>query len=258
MKLSKVTKFLLNTYPLEWKEEWDPCGWSVKFNLSEPIKGIVLAIDLTKEVLDKAVKMDANLILTHHPFKFEETWDIEDIKAPYKRSFLEILKEKRINVLSFHTNYDNDKNGTSHQIAKQLGLSSYEAPYETNYPCILNYETTFNNMVSLIREKLHFNAMRTNIKPTRYSETISKIAILSGSGYIGEINKLALEGFDLIITSDPKWSDWIVYQEINAPVLEIPHLDEQVFVDDMYELLTKNFGQVPIEKVKIIEPYHNI
>lgn len=258
MQIRKLTNFLFNKYPLELKEEWDPCGWSVKFNLSEPLRGVVLGIDLTSEVLQKALEIDANFIFVHHPFKFEETWEEEKIKAPYKQKFLEILKEKRINVLSFHTNYDNDKDGTSHQIAKQLGLIQYRIPYELNYPCLLKYETTFNEIVSKIKNTFCFKAMRTNIAEENYNKPIKKIAILSGSGYIGEINKLAASGFDLIITSDPKWSDWIVYKEINAPILEISHLDEQVFVNDMHKLIKEKFANINIAVVKITEPYHNV
>ncbi|MGV2393484.1 UNVERIFIED_CONTAM: Nif3-like dinuclear metal center hexameric protein [Campylobacter lari] len=204
MQIRKVTKFLLEKYPLERKEIWDSSGFSVKFNQSEKITGVVLAIDLTKKVLDKAIEQNANLIVTHHPFKFESTWESEDLKAPYKREILNILKQKRIHVLSFHTNYDNDEEGTSYEIATQLGLEKFRVPYEQNYPCLLNYKTTPNKIIELIKTKLHFKSFRTNLPKEYLNSEISKIAILSGSGYITEVNALSLAGYDLIITSDIK------------------------------------------------------
>ncbi|WP_338822952.1 Nif3-like dinuclear metal center hexameric protein [Mycoplasmopsis felifaucium] len=257
MQLRKITKFLFEKFPLEFKEEWDPCGWNVKFNLSEKFTGVVIAIDLTNEVLNKAIQTNSNLILTHHPFKFEETWETENIKAPYKTAILEKLKQHRINVLSFHTNYDNDKEGTSHQIAKHLGFWENRKQYEANYPCVLDVEISFNALVNIIKNVFGFKSMRTNL-PIDSNKKIKKLAILSGSGYIAEVNKLTQDGYDLIITSDPKWSDWINYKEINAPILEIPHLDEQVFVDDLFTVLKQKFPTENINYVKLNEPYRNV
>lgn len=258
MQIKKIVDFLLNKYPLKNKEIWDPSGFSVKFNQREKIKGVVLAIDLTNEVLEKAIDLDANLIITHHPFKFEQKWSDEKIKAPYKENIRNKLKEKRISVISFHTNYDNDENGTSHEIAKQLGLDSFIVKYDSNYPCLLNVNISFNEIVNLFKNKLGFSAFRSNLPKEHFNRLFSKVAILSGSGYITEVNKLNFEKTDLIITSDIKWSDWIVYKETNASILEVPHLDEQVFMEKFEELLKNEFNDLKITKVYLKEPYYNL
>lgn len=258
MQIRKVTKYLLEKWPLDLKEEWDPSGFSIKFNLSEPLRGIVCAIDLTQKVFEKALEINANLIITHHPFKFEATWDDEDIKAPYKRAIYQKCKEKRINVLAFHTNYDNQYYGTSYQIIKKLGLENYRQNYEHNYPNLVNYKTTFNDLVKKIKTTFGFKAMRTNLPKDLWNNEISKIAFLSGAGYISEVNAINNLDYDLIITSDIKWSDWIVYKETKANILEISHLDEQVFADDAYQIIKEKFPEVKIELVHINEPYWNI
>nr|WP_318024378.1 Nif3-like dinuclear metal center hexameric protein [Mycoplasmopsis caviae] len=253
-----MTKFLLDKWPLGFKEEWDPSGFSLKFNLAEPLRGIVCAIDLTNEVLNKALEMNANLILTHHPFKFEETWKDEEASAPYKSAIYQICKEKRINVLAFHTNYDNQPCGTSYQIIKKLNLDKYKQNYINNYPNLVKFDTTFNDLVAKIKNAFGFNAMRTNFPKGLWNSQISKIAFLSGAGDIREINNIVKMNYDLIVTSDIKWSDWITYKETGTKILEIPHLDEQVFADDVYEILKQKFHDIPVELVHIDEPYWNI
>lgn len=258
MKLIEVVDFLFNKYPISQKEEWDPSGWSVKYDLNKEITGITLAIDLTSDVLNKAIKSNSNLIFTHHPFLFEETLEEEFLKAPYKKEMLKVLKQKQISVLCFHTNYDNSKYGTSYQITKQLGYSDYVKKYHSNYPCVIELETTINDVIKNIKNTFNFSAIRTNIKKSKLNDKINKIAILSGSGDIVLINELNRKGFDLIITSDPKWNEWILYKETNTPLLEITHLDEQVFVDNMHEVLQKEFKNLKIHVVKMNEPYYNI
>ncbi|MCU9939955.1 Nif3-like dinuclear metal center hexameric protein [Mycoplasmopsis felis] len=68
--------------------------------------GVVLAMDLTSEVLQSAIKNNCNLILSHHPFLFEEHLKDEDVKAPYKREIIKQLRKHQITSYSLHTNYD--------------------------------------------------------------------------------------------------------------------------------------------------------
>ncbi|MBT1321730.1 Nif3-like dinuclear metal center hexameric protein, partial [Mycoplasma bovis] len=73
-----------------------------------------------------------------------------------------------------------------------------------------------------------------------------------------EINKVSSD-YDLIITSDVKWSDWLTYSELQTPILEISHLSEQAFVYDIYSQLKEHFPDRNISMVEIDkEPYSNI
>ncbi|MCE6056275.1 Nif3-like dinuclear metal center hexameric protein [Mycoplasmopsis agalactiae] len=261
MQIRKITNYLIKQYPLENKEEWDPAGWSLKFNLSEKLNGIVVALDLTSEILEKALCSNANLIIIHHPFKFYKTWEEEFVNAPYKSQILKTLKQKRINVLCLHTNYDNHKFGTSFQIAKMLELEQNLAHFEnSNYPiAIKNVDFKLKELVLLINQKLNLYQMRTNIDfDESKNKIIKNIAVFSGSGSISEINKVD-DTYDLIITSDIKWSDWLTYKELKIPILEISHLDEQVFIYDIYNQLSNNFRDITIKLAEIkSEPYRNL
>ncbi|QSF13781.1 Nif3-like dinuclear metal center hexameric protein [Mycoplasma sp. Mirounga ES2805-ORL] len=258
MQLRRLTKYLLEKYPLEDKEDWDPSGFSVKFNLSEKITGIVVGIDLTKEVLDKAIETNSNLIITHHPFKWEDDWETEKINAPYKLDFLEILKEKRINVLCLHTNFDNQDDGTSYQIVKRLKLESNLVPFDDKYAKIIKWNKDIKSLIKLFNTNLNLYQFRSNFNEECFLQNNYNIGILAGSGPIDLANKLSSGYVDLVITSDIKWSDWINYRESKFKILEISHLDEQVFVYKIYEDLVNKFNNLKISTIFIDEPYHNV
>lgn len=258
MKIKQLTEFLFNKYPLSLKEVWDPTGFSFKFNLSEKLTGVVLAIDITDQVVDYAIENNCNVILTHHPFLFEKTMEMEKIKAPYKMSLIKKIKQHRINTISFHTNYDNHIHGTSYQIARFMGIENYSYFQNSGYPCVLNYKTTPNQFIKLLKDKIKINSFRTNLTDAQLNENITKIVLMSGSGFVGDINEWTKKGADLIVSSDFRWSDWINFQQINAPILEVPHLDEHVFVWDVSAQIKKKFDKLNILTFNVEQPYRNI
>lgn len=258
MKIKQLTEYLFNKYPLSLKEIWDPTGFAFKFNLSEKLTGVLLAIDVTEEVINYAIENNCNVILTHHPFLFEKSIELEKIKAPYKIELIKKIKQNRINIISFHTNYDNHIHGTSYQIARFMGIENYSYFQNVGYPCVLNYKTSANEFIKLLRDKIKINSFRTNLNDKELNKNISKIVLMSGSGFVGDINQWTKKGADLIVSSDFRWSDWINFNQIKAPILEVPHLDEHVFVWDLSTQLKKKFNKVNILTFEVSQPYRNI
>ncbi|ENY70214.1 Hypothetical protein, putative NIF3 family protein [Mycoplasmopsis bovigenitalium 51080] len=254
MQIRKVTKYLLEKYPLEKAEIWDPAGFSVKFNLSEKLNGIVCAIDLTHDVLNKAILQGANLIIVHHPFKFAPTWKDELALAPYKATILSDLKKYRINVLSLHTNYDNNFEGTSHQIALALGLQN-KIDFAEPYPCLINANLSINDLKQKLTNSLNLHSFRTN--SMNANQIYQNIAILSGSGPASLALALKNQA-NLILTSDIKWNEWLLYKEHNIDVLELSHLDEQVFAIDICKQIKNKFSDINVTTHLMVEPYTNL
>lgn len=57
------------------------------------------------------------------------------------------------------------------------------------------------------------------------NKIIKNIVVFLGFGVISEISKVDCI-YDLIIISDIKWSDWLIYKEFKILILEISYLDE--------------------------------
>ncbi|WP_029906287.1 Nif3-like dinuclear metal center hexameric protein [Mycoplasmopsis opalescens] len=262
MQIYRLTNYLLSLFPLSKAENWDPSGFSYKHNLRNQLKkNITMSIDLTPEVIQEAIKNDSNLIITHHPFKFYSTWEKEFELAPYKVKILNQLRLHKINVLCLHTNYDSYKEGTSYQIIKKLGFEKdYSRNYylESHYPAVFNFDQKASSIVELVKNKLGYYALRTNLNETEMNQKIKKVAVLSGSGFIGDILKFSKLGIDLFLTSDIPWMSWLIYKEQNIKIIELPHLDEEVFAPHLSSIIKNKFPDLAIEIVKISEPYRNI
>ena len=56
--------------PLALQESWDNCGFSVG-NPDREAKSALIALDCTEEVLDEAIEMGCDIIITHHPLIFK-------------------------------------------------------------------------------------------------------------------------------------------------------------------------------------------
>ena len=100
-------------------EEWDNVG----LMLGEPhksIKGILVALDPTEEVLAEAQEIGADCIITHHPLIFQP------LKAIYTDQplgrFLRKALENEISVIGCHTNLDQALGGVNDVLADSLGI----------------------------------------------------------------------------------------------------------------------------------------
>jgi dinuclear metal center YbgI/SA1388 family protein len=102
---------------------WDKVGLQIG-NLEKDIKKILVALDVTVEVADEAVRTKSDLVLTHHPL----IHDPLDTILSSKTSEKQILKliENGIAAYCAHTNYDAMAGGLNDLIASKLGLVNTE------------------------------------------------------------------------------------------------------------------------------------
>jgi len=69
MKVKDVTNYLETIAPLQLQEEYDNAGLIIG-NGDDQIKGVLICLDITDEVLNEAVNTNCNLIIAHHPLIF--------------------------------------------------------------------------------------------------------------------------------------------------------------------------------------------
>ena len=77
MKLLSIIKYLEKKFPLKLMSEWDKSGLQIlkaksKIDPFREIKNILVCLDLTKSALTTAIENNVHLIITRHPFIFED------------------------------------------------------------------------------------------------------------------------------------------------------------------------------------------
>ncbi|UVD81950.1 Nif3-like dinuclear metal center hexameric protein [Mycoplasma iguanae] len=241
-----IINFLNKKYPLENAEKWDPVGFS--FHFHDNFKKILVCLDVTEDVLKFAQDNKVDTIISHHPFLFYETLKEEYAKAPYKRKMVKKIKESKINIFAIHTNFDSAKDGTAKQIIKNLKIKPEKIIQLDNYNLMIETKITLDKLI-LKLEKNNLKNLASNFDLEKdLNQEIKKIAILPGSGGIEAVINAKKFKANLIITSDLKWSDWLVIKSFNKKVivLEVAHLIESAFINRISEILKKQNDKLEV------------
>ena len=119
MKIKEVVFALERFAPLPLQESYDNAGLQVGLTEVEA-SGALLCLDVTEEVIDEAVSLGCNLIVSHHPLLFHGLKTVSD------RNYVERCVRKAIQndvtVYAAHTNLDNAEDGVNFKIAEKLEL----------------------------------------------------------------------------------------------------------------------------------------
>jgi dinuclear metal center YbgI/SA1388 family protein len=88
------------------------------------VRGVIVALDPTEEVIREARRRRANMVVTHHPLLFRPQRSITPVGTEGR--CLASLLRHGIALYSAHTNLDFARQGTSFALAEVLGLQDIE------------------------------------------------------------------------------------------------------------------------------------
>lgn len=89
------------------------------------VRAVLFGMDVTEALVRRAVELDAQLIITHHPFIFRGIKRI-NYTGPQGR-IISLLMQHGISVIAAHTNYDKAPGGVCDSLAAALGLQTVES-----------------------------------------------------------------------------------------------------------------------------------
>ena len=201
--------------PLSWQEEWDNSGMQVG-NPAQQLKGIVVCVDVTEEVLDTALENGCNLVLSHHPLLFKPLSSIQG-RNYVERCVMKACKHD-ITLYACHTNLDNAPQGINFRLAQKLGLENIKVLEPKVGVYSATGEQVGLGVLGELPEALNAEAFIKKIgsdfslKCVPYSQgatgSVKKVAICSGSG--GTVKQLALDAkADVLLTGEAKYNDYL-------------------------------------------------
>jgi len=105
--------------PLPLQEDYDNAGLLVG-NPKTEVKGVLVSLDLTESVIDEALSLGCNVIVSHHPVIFGK------LKRLTESNYVERAVAKAIRaevaLYAIHTNLDHLQAGVSARMAAELQL----------------------------------------------------------------------------------------------------------------------------------------
>ena len=101
MKCNNILDNLLKVMPRELAMSWDNVGLLAGSKEKE-VKNIVVCLDLSEKLIERAISLKADLIVSHHPLIFSPIKNVTDETSVGKR--LVSLIKNDISYIALHTN----------------------------------------------------------------------------------------------------------------------------------------------------------
>lgn len=240
-KQNELIKLFENEFPLDTQEPWDFSGFSFIAKEEKDLK-IIICLDADKKTILRAIKEDASLIISHHPFCFSTSIE-ESIKLdPTKEELVDLIEKNNISIYSIHTPFDISEIGTHYYLLKKLNLLNNKIA-QNKFSTIVKYSSSFKSLVETIKEKFGLEFLISNWSQSE-NEIVKKIYFAPGAGDIYEFIKYnEHNSCELLVTSDIKWNEQVVLQNLNINFIIVSHKIEEVFIEGIYELIKEKISQ---------------
>ncbi|MBC8318979.1 MAG: Nif3-like dinuclear metal center hexameric protein [Desulfobulbaceae bacterium] len=252
LKLKEFLAFLDSIAPLETAAEWDNVGLMMGDPLQH-ITGVLVALDPTLEVVEEAIDLRVNTIITHHPLFFHPLHSIRT-DTPLG-SLLKKALTHDISIISCHTNLDVAPGGVSDALAEALNLqdlapitrSENESP--RGFGRIGSLSSLMDGPIFLKHVAVQLDLPSIPVAG-RLPESISRIAVCGGSG--SELAEAAFQaGAQVYISGEIKHSTARWAEENKYCIIDAGHYaTENVIVPKLVEIITAFFNreksQVPV------------
>ncbi len=253
----KIIKLLTELAPEQYAESWDNVGFLVGNDELE-INKLMLALDVTEDVVTEAIEKNVDLIITHHPVIFKGLKSVTD--STFKGRMLRKLIKNDINVYSAHTNLDIAFDGLNDYLAKLMGIDNLEILSLTKLG--INGENIGLGRVGTYDEAISSDEFIANLKRVlqanilrvcgKLPNRINKVGICTGAGadFIWDAKN---HECDVYITGDVKYHEGQLADELGICIIDAGHFEtENIYMDYLYEYLTNKCQQKDYE-IRIIK-----
>lgn len=117
--VNDISRIMEIQYPLHLAEKWDNVGLQIG-SRNNPVRKIMVSLDLDQEILKQAIEQQVDLIITHHPLFFNAIKRIDYEQA--QGALIAGIIKNNLSVYAAHTNLDAASNGLNQYLAEKLEL----------------------------------------------------------------------------------------------------------------------------------------
>ena len=251
--VKEIEAFLFSKAPRELAMEWDNVGLLVGFPDHE-VKRLLVALDITNEVVEEAAALGAELIVAHHPV-MNCAWEkVQTIREDtVQGSILIRMLTNGLSGICMHTNLDAVEGGVNDALARKLSLTDIAQFHQdgvdpTGRPYGIGRTgraTGFDNaeqFARFVRDVLDAKGLRLEDggKPVR------KVAV--GGGACGGMLRDAVgQGCDTFVTADVKYDVFLDARAMGINLIDAGHFStENVVCPVLEEWLRTGFPALEV------------
>ena len=254
MRCDEIIRLCRELAPEELACDWDNPGLLAGRSDRE-VEKILLAVDVTDEVINQAAEWGADMIISHHPLIFRGIKKVNDTDFVGRRILR--LIQKDISCYAMHTNFDAAPGCMADRAAEMLGLSDTKVlevlgsladgkPYGIGLSGSLAEEMTLMELARRVKET--FNIPHVSVFGDLDSgKKLKCAAICPGSGG-SEIELVLGTGAEVYITGDISHHEGLDAAERGLAVIDAGHYGiEHIFMP----IMEKYLGKVLPKEIKI-------
>lgn len=235
MKVIDILNFLESKFPVSTACDFDNVGLLVGDGERE-VNTAVVALDCDITAVEKALKVGAQLIITHHPVIFD------GLKSVTAGSVVYELIKSGISVISMHTNLDIAAGGVTERLCESIGLTEVKPFTAHDGFVIREAKCTITDAEKLA---LHIKeSLGGGVRYVAGNPPINRVLVCSGSG--GDfLEDAVVGGFDALITADVKHNVFIDAINNGISLFDAGHYaSENVIVAPLTKLLSEEFKSI--------------
>ena len=248
--VTDILHFIETIAPPYMAEGWDNVGLLCGRG-SKPVTKILVALDPFDTVIDEAIELGADLIVTHHPLIFGEEVKAVNEDTETGRCLLKLM-EHGIAAINAHTNLDMAPGGVNDVLAGKLALVNVgvinpsgldESGREWG---LLRRgevpEQPMDAFLNRVKTLLGCEGLRyvNSGKPVRH-------VAVGGGSCAGAIHEVLAAGCDTFVTADVKYNQFRTAYELGLNLIDAGHFHtENPTMPIVAEKLRKAFPEVEV------------
>ena len=250
VRVGDVLTYLDEIAPVELRLERDNVGHLVG-RRDRRVERVLIALDITEEVIAEARGIGAQLIVSHHPLIFAPLYHVTDADLTGRKILG--LAQNDMAAICMHTNLDVAAGGVNDALAEILGLTDVSvlcpageagngAVYGLGRVGMLPAPVPMAAFLRKTKESLHVEGLR-------YYDAgvpVHKVGLLGGSGS-GELSQAIKAGCDTYVTGDVKYHTFLEARELGVNLIDGDHYcTENIICPRLRDQIAARFPELDV------------
>ena len=242
MKIIEVVNALEIFAPLPLQEDFDNAGLQVGLTEAE-VSGALLCLDVNEQIVDEAIALGCNLIVSHHPLIFHKLSKI--IGADFVQRTVMKAIHHDITIVSMHTNMDNVQGGVNYKIAEKIQLGNITFLGETKTVDGVNggqgiigtlaQPMAADDFILMLKRTFDVECIQANQLLHR---EIRRVALCGGAGSFLLPEALRAET-DAFITGEMGYHEFFGYEQ-QLQIAVIVHYQSEQYTNEIFKSIIKD------------------
>ena len=220
MTVMEFYKALDAAIPRALSCEWDNDGLMCCPDPNKQVERVLIALDMTEEVVDDAIEGGFDVILSHHPIIFKGLRAVEPSNAVARKTIK--LIQSGIAAMSFHTRLDALTGGVNDVFAARLELQNTEPfgvdPIPIGRVGELEYPISLEDFAERVKLALHVPA----VSVADAHRPVHRVAVLGGSGS-DDVAAAMAAGADTYVSGNLKYNQMVDAPDEGINLIEAGH-----------------------------------